>query len=391
MHPSSRDDGAFVPIFEFVRSPPNWDPLMRRFFVQPCGLSPTSHVVQKLPLVVALLAGVASADPVVPDWNGTYKNDGGNGGGELCPHTEGAPLTIVNNAFSIDWKIHGPDNSLIHVGTLEGTVRPSGMTTVTAKLVEPMSRKLVAILEQMQDSPEKLRALAKDSHANFTYVDDSHRREMTLASSGDCTTTWLSTAKVSTKAVAITPTPAPALKVSPLPAGSSAWDQTYLRQGGLINDWRCPAAGDVREHTRVSKGRFSFPYQIQAWDGHGHSLGFVTLGQVDGSIAANGTVKLRTTLSIDALPPELTSGKADATLDSVREYMATGTMKFTRDTKNKKEMYAELEFGPQCIYYFQDLGTFVPGHSGTQETNGNRCKRDRDCESDNCDNSVCKE
>ncbi|MFT3698751.1 MAG: hypothetical protein QM831_36730 [Kofleriaceae bacterium] len=162
-------------------------------------------------VVVCLFVRAAASDPDT-DWDGTYKVEG-NGGGELCPHFEkpSATVDVVGSVATLDWKIRAADDSLVKVGTLKFTTRPSGLATLDATLLTPMPRQALAKIEEMSDSVEKLQAMIPDLKLRFSTTDYS--RDINLAAKvGDCYASWRSEGAPKHATAKKASTPAPALK-----------------------------------------------------------------------------------------------------------------------------------------------------------------------------------
>jgi hypothetical protein len=335
-------------------------------------------------VVLCALGRVVAADADV-NWDGTYAV-GDAGGGELCPHSvEHSSMVVANSTFSIVWNIRSSDDRLIRVGTIDGSVRPSGFATVKATLLQPMPAAAMAALKQMDDDVDKLKAIANDVHIVFQ---SHHDRTIELTAGGDCSLGWHAEEAAKgakpQKQEQGTKSKPPALT-----AGSAKWDMTYVNTSGSSQDWRCPKI-DFKDLV-VSKGRFSFPYVIEARDGHGHDYGDVTLGQIDGSIAANGKVTLRTWFSVTELPPEIAdSRKADKViLDYVRAFIPTMTF-----STHGAARLGDMTYGNDaCEIQFESKSTFKQGRSVAPSRKGNAdgatCSRDSECKSDNCTSGHC--
>ena len=149
----------------------------------------------------------------------------------------------------------------------------------------------------------------------------------------------------------------------------------------------------------VKTGRFSIPWSVDAVDGRGRDYGEVALGQIDGSIAASGTVVLRTWFSVHELPPELADGRkpSEATLAYVRALAPT--MTFTAKGGARR---AHLAFGKQCQYDIEDAVTIARKKGRSTSTsstrsdkprpkagNGMECSSDYDCASNDCEDDRC--
>jgi len=284
-------------------------------------------------------------------WDGTYTHDS-RSGDELCPY-KSPDVVVKNGEFSIVWNVRAGDARPIQVGVIHGTVRPSGMVIVDAKVFNPMRADSRAVVEEMGDSVDELKKLAADFSIRFEARDI---RTMSLSSPAACSGHWNGTAptdKDAGTAKVITDAkvkPAPALA-----AGSSTWDAIYVHTGSYSTDWRCLKAVDK---LTVKQGRFSIPWRLDARNGRGESFGEMVIGSLDGSIPATGKTKLRTWFSVNELPPEIAAGRTPAaTLDTVRALAPT--MTFATEGSSRK---ARLTFGDTCELLFAAMSAPSTAH-----------------------------
>ena len=339
-----------------------------------------------------LSAGSARADV---SWDGTYVHEQ-RGGNELCPYNS-PPVVVKNGKFSITWNLRTGDDRAYHVGVIEGTVRDSGMAIITAKVLDPMPAETLAVLKRMDDTVAMLHELADKMVVRF-----HARSERTIEiNSGICSGRWNGgAAPVAAKGAAPGAKPADPTRVKPAPplaAGASAWDASYDHTSHYANDWRCPKGTDK---LIVKQGRFSIPWTVSAVSGRGQSFGDMTIGSLDGSIAASGKVKLRSAFSYSELPPEIADGRKPelATFDYVRALPPT--MTFSKDGAAR---FAKLTFGKDCEYAFETTATFAKKRGRTTSSpskpskpsrssgkpNGAKCYFNSECESNDCDDDRC--
>jgi hypothetical protein len=330
-------------------------------------------------VVVCLFAGVAAADPV--GWDGSYEFDGNSSGNGLCPRpADDSTITVTDNAFVIVWNIRGDDDSLVRVGTLGVTVRPNGATTVTPKLDEPFLSRVKAALAYQDASPAKLRKLASKIQVQ---LEADSTRELHLTSSDNCDSTWSSALPSHHDDPPAVTAKAPPRSTAALPAGSPIWDQPYKFISGYEDDaWTCPEISfDLA--LVVSKGHFSIPYIIRIAEGYDR----LTVGTLEGSVAANGKVTLRVSF-LDKLPAKsiAQSPAKERTLDELR---AAPTLTMTFEKGDGPNRYAKLTTGPKCIRQFQNTSTFKQGHAHGK-IDGAQCTRDGECTSLSCVANVCR-
>jgi len=325
--------------------------------------------------VLLVLTGTSAADTKT-DWDGSYVDED-SGGADLCPYqAKNATIVVAHGAFSLPWNIRSVDDKILRLGTIEGTVRPSGVATTKATVVDPLPHDLAAALEQLQDSPAKVAAHAKDMKVKFDRAPDG-RSQLTLSTEMCSEHFWADPASAATSAKpASNPTVVMGPKPPPLAAGAPAWDTPYVTTTRGSQDWRCPKF-DTNALV-VTKGRFSIPYVVTV------HAGDVTIGRIDGSIAASGAVKLRAWLSISELPPELADvGETpdQSTLAYLRAFAPT--MAFKKDGKMRT---AELT-AAGCNVWFEGKDTFKQGRSVAPKNlkTGASCTDGIDCKSHVCE------
>ena len=288
------------------------------------------------------LAGAAVAEGDA-SWDGHYEHTN-RGGDEKCP--DPVPVVVSGGAFSFAWNVRLGDR-VYHVGTIAGSVRPSGLAVFKATVFSPLAHDTQAALEDAGDTVEELTAFAGEMSIAFSANGD---RPIDLES-GMCYSRWSGGAAVGKPAkAAARPSKPPPL----LAAGSPKWDATYGTLGHDTDAWWCPKY-DGFARLVVKKGRFSLPWHVDAIDGRGHDWGGeIALGQIDGSIAASGAVKLRPRFAVSELPPELVGGRdaKEATLAYVKAHAPT--MKLTTVSGTR---HMHLAFGKACSY---DLEVWDP-------------------------------
>jgi hypothetical protein len=261
------------------------------------------------------------------NWDGTYERASG-GGYAFCPDAT-APVVVTNGKFSIPWMAKLP--KLVRLGTIEGSVRPSGLAVFKATITEPMPADVKAALDGDGDNVEDVKALAGEMKLSF----GGHGGRTINLSAGTCYASWTSgPAKAKQDGGA-------AKRPSPVAAGSPSWDTSYQMTSHSAASWWCPRA-DAFETVTVTKGRVSIPWRAESRD-----YGDIELGQIDGSIAASGSVKLRPWMAVSELPPELAAGRPDkeATLSFVTAIAPK--MTFFRHGGVRG---AHLAFGKTCEY-----------------------------------------
>jgi len=320
--------------------------------------------------------GVAIADGDAK-WDGTYATDAG-GGSELCPEAS-ASVVVSSGTFSIVWNIKAGDR-LVRVGRLDGAVRETGFVVVKATLFDPLASTTRTALADMGDTPDELRTIGGEMKIVFTSDDTARTINLT---SGNCYARWVAAGgeKKTTTATSSAKSTKSVVKAPPaLAAGSPKWDSTYVLNTDSANDWRCPDA-DAFKQLIVKKGRFSFPWRIEAND---ERFGKVAIGQVDGSISASGAVKLRSWFTVTELPPELADGHNEATLAHVRTLVPTMKFAYTNGARQTK-----LSFGKLCAYELEDAESRARKNTyGTANNNRDGSKRVFDKTSGSSSNSV---
>jgi hypothetical protein len=351
----------------------------------------------QLMIVMACVLGshVAAADgPSV--WDRSYK-PGSLNGGWPCPDPH-QPVVIKNGHFNITWeiKIHEQYVTIAHI---EGDVRPSGLTENVATHFEKFSKEVIQAMEDDSDKPDEVRKRPlsvefetnKRGDRHFEVVIDAvscssswqassaEIKEAAASGSVDCNAgeyavaLWTKTHAFKSGEYTRVATPGQPTRLyrcvdackagddpvkshgheetwaffgecegkvsaaAPLPAsGSSKWDGSYHQNSGLLQQWWCPH-GD--KPLIVKKGKFSMPWMIKA--GNGMEDGrdedeLLSIGTLDGVIAANGTVTLRPAFTVNTLPPEVTNqlDKTDAAaMAELRTVVPT--MKFDADVRTK--------------------------------------------------------
>jgi hypothetical protein len=305
--------------------------------------------------VVCGLVGAAAAEGDA-SWDGRYEHTSG-GGNEKCP--DAVTVVVSGGTFSFPWNVRLTDR-VYRVGTIAGSVRPSGFAVFKATLVDPLPRETQAALEDAGDTVEMLQTLASGMELVFS-ASGGRGFELT---SGMCYASWSSGAAQPGKhGVAGKPAKAAGKPVKPPPplgAGAPKWDATYGTVEHVTDAWWCPNY-DGFGSVVVKKGRFSLPWHVDGVDGHGRDWGEITLGQIVGSIAASGAVKLRPWFAVSELPPELVDGRdaKEATLAYVKAH--TPTMTFTTVAGRR---HTHLAFGKACSY---DLEVWDPVASKKQQ------------------------
>jgi hypothetical protein len=389
-------------------------------------------VLTTLALIVCRANTVAADPGDSPSvWDRTYKHHGYNG---TWPCPDGLEDVVVENGhFSIPWDFKDLNNEgeWFNIGHIDGSVRPSGMTeNVTVTMLQPIPRKVRKVLEDANESLDKLREMK----VKVKFSGDRKRpRELTVSvDQGMCTAFWAEDRKaalasapagaVSCSAAEYAAAPWSAKRaykvgeltrvatpgqparlyrcideckpgmapvasagstrdededegVSAAPAGdawsffaecegavapdvklpatgSPKWDTSYVGRSGFSQDWRCPRnLGTIV----VSRGKFSIPWRLSTDDASGDNSEDLTVGSLDGVIAADGTTTLRSRFTIDTLPPEVTrlvrlSGAA--AMAALRT--AVPSMKFVLDVgkmnPSGQGRRAALNFGKGCEY-----------------------------------------
>jgi len=336
----------------------------------------------------ALATSASADDPSI--WDRTYKANGMDNS-STCPGSM-HDVTVKNGRFSIPWDMKFNDKA-ITVGHIDGTVRKSGLATITVTL-DPLSREAAEVLKDESDTPEVLRKKG----VKVEFQDHHGGREIHVYTADMCDSAWTedraglsapaeggtvscdsgpyAVALWSTKksyrtgeyarvALAGEPTrlyrcvdackagtdPLARVEVHevqpwafigvcagqktaapPLPAaGAAVWDGTYGEGMMSTQDWRCPTDAAIKKLV-VTKGKFSLPWLLSADRGYsGEHRDDAPIGRIDGVIAADGKTTLRVTFTITELPPEIIEKVHDAT--ATLEYVRTlkPTMKFESD------------------------------------------------------------
>ncbi len=321
-------------------------------------------------LAVAIALALAPTLAVAENWNGTYE-PGARSGGGLCPNK--TPVVVAGGKFSIPW-IVDTGSGFVEIGRIDGTVRETGFAELKINLVSPLPKK-VGDGKELKELTDEMTVRFKESRRNRTLV---------LATANMCAIDFgagKSDDKPSRSEDAPMTKPAKPFKAPPpVPTGSTKWDMTYGNYGSSIGDWRCPSSKAFP--ITVKQGRVTFPYALDSTH-----YGTFIIGQVDGTVAADGKVKLRVT-TVDELPTELADDKH--TIADLRAF--TGTMTFMSEARGRK---AKLVFGsePACSHEFiakdYTSDTRPPDPVKPRLPNGQRCSSDSDCITSNCNSQRC--
>jgi len=315
-------------------------------------------------VVSVLVLGVATAHAGGDtNWDGTYEKASG-GGYAYCPDAT-APVTVSGGKFSIPW--NAKLSKTFRIGTIEGSVRPSGLAVFKATLSDPMPADAKAALESDGDKLEELQRIASEMKLSFS----GHGGREIRLSAGMCYASWSSGPAPADAAKPKSTKSASAVKAPPpVAAGSRDWDTTYKVVNHYGEGWWCPEA-DAFEKIAVTNGRVAIPWQIES-----RSYGAIAIGEIDGTIAANGSVKLRPWSSVSELPPELAEGRPakEATLSFVTA--VPPKMTFSRSGGVR---VAQLSFGKTCEYGFASGDTVAekkapPAGSGSSSSKGSSSK-----------------
>jgi hypothetical protein len=139
---------------------------------------------RRLLVTVAMctVGGVARADGDV-DWNGSYRGEA-SGGTEMCP-TSDVPVVVAGGKFAFAWTVK-LDDKRFRIGTIEGTVKPSGAAVVKARLSSPLPADAKAALEAAEDNAAALQTAANEMTMQFSLNDT---RSIALGS-GQCYARW---------------------------------------------------------------------------------------------------------------------------------------------------------------------------------------------------------
>jgi hypothetical protein len=290
-------------------------------------------------ILLACSSSVALAE--TSPWDATYQTDA-RGGSELCPDAS-ASVVVSGGKFSIVWSFPGR-KQLFRVGRIEGTIRESGFAVFKATLMDPMPSAVMAELGELSDSVEDLQKIAKEMKIELTSRSDQRSFDLT---SGNCYARWIApggvpAAKPSAPPPTVAIKPAKPFKApAPVAAGAAKWDSTYSSVMHFSSEWWCPKS-DAFKAVSVKKGRFAIPWRVDATNNYGRALGEVVLGQLDGTIAASGSVTVRATL-VDELPPEM----AAHSMTAVKQLKPT--IKFGTDSSGRQ---FHFEIGKNCEYEF---------------------------------------
>ena len=165
----------------------------------------------------------------------------------------------------------------------------------------------------------------------------------------------------------------------PLPArGAAKWDASYVMHSGAREDWRCPREFGT---LKVSKGRFSIPWNLGVFYADGRNGDDVNVGNLEGVIAADGSVKLRAKFSVDKLPPEVTESihiGGEAAMASLRTIVPAMTFVLETGRLNLAGQGRRATLtvgGDACQYHLESTDYKNPSH---REEDGWRV----DCNSD---------
>ena len=328
--------------------------------------------VALIAVIVCGLASVAAGDGDAT-WDGSYER-AKRDGNEMCP-VGSEPIVVSGGKFSIPWNLE-VNHKRFHVGQITASVRPSGFVEgLEPKLIDPVSADALAELAPLGYTALGLRNIAGALKVKLTSKDDKRHLELR---GGMCEMEWAAPLRRE-KVVK----PAEVKAPPPLAAGAAKWDATFKNISGFRQDWRCPL--DFA-NVVVKQGRFSLPWRVDARDHDGNDWGPMALGQIDGSIAANGKVKLRPWFSVSELPPEVAAGldKKEATLEYVSGLVPTMTFTTSSGSRTSK-----LAFGKSCEYEFEDARTFKPGRSQAPSKSRRECRNDWDCASEKCEHGKC--
>ena len=282
-------------------------------------------------LVIGLtvLCRLASANP---SWDRVYEIEA-RGGDWVCPDPK-MSLVVSKGRFTIPWFVTYNEKKRVDIGKISGTVRESGL------VVDVKSTLIPALPEEVDADRRIVDRIVGDMKIRFAQRPDKLEVEL---NAGNCYVRWIAKyagdleSKPRTEKVdKVDKLPPPA----PLRGkGAATWNGTYKQRSSYRDDWRCMHADSVGKLV-VTNGRFSIPWLL---DGGGSSR--VKVAQLDGVIAANGSVKLRMSPSVKELPPEISNGapKGENTLAHLAK--ATPTVKFLAE---KGGRLAEIKFG-KCM------------------------------------------
>jgi hypothetical protein len=384
-----------------------------------------------------MCAWSAAADPQSRSvWDRTYVHEGRWDGQWPCLAAE-HDVVVANGRFSIPWDIEVSDQP-ITVAHITGVVRPSGLTeNVAVAFVEPFPARVLKALEDTNHSIDEVRS--RKLKVKFEEIGSDARTIIVRAEDGWCTAKWTAhrstylitapTGSVDCTAAAnaaemwsakrvyyagelvrsatpgqptrlyrctddcqagVQPT-APwrwaffaecageSTREEPLPArGAAKWDTSYAYQGGAREDWRCPRG---LEAFKVSKGRFSLPWDLATFHEDVRHGDDVNVGRIEGVIAADGSVKLRAKFTVDKVPPEVIESlriSAEAAMASLRTIVPAMTFALESGRQNLagQGRRATLTVGGNaCEYYFESTDYRQPSR---REEDGWRIACDAD-------------
>jgi hypothetical protein len=285
-------------------------------------------------LGVCLVSSISSADP---SWDRTYALDG-RGGDWVCPDPRSA-LVVAKGRFTIPWIVTFNEDKRVDIGTITGTVRDSGLVIDIKSTVTPTLPKEVEADRQIVDR------IVSDMKIRFGQVQNRLSVEM---NAGNCYARWVVQIAGDKGGGMPKPRTVTVDKLPPPPPlagnGAATWNATYQQRSAYRDDWRCVHSDSVKKLV-VANGKFSIPWFVGASGYNRIEVAPIQVAQLDGVIAANGTVKLRMSPSVKELPPEISTGLPKDQNTFAHLVKATPTVKFIGD---KGGRLVEITFGKAC-------------------------------------------
>src|SRR3569623_3339737 len=114
-------------------------------------------------IVLGGFAGVAGAEGNV-NWDGRYE-PGSSGGTEKCPAASEA-VVVSGGRFSFSWNVKL--DRTYRIGTIAGSVRPSGLAVFKATVADPLPADARAALAEAGDTVEPQQPVASEMKIVFS-------------------------------------------------------------------------------------------------------------------------------------------------------------------------------------------------------------------------------